>query len=213
MRSHIQQGEPVHNCAHSLMEAASLTGERLPLTSQEQWYLERMLYDGYFAFEAMTARKWDDGVCGTWYLWDCSCFWERRWQCKELYPSKERAGIFLVYLFLFIFVSFFANYWHQFLNLYLQITYSEPYSGEVDVDEFWKQVDLEMIQRSAFVTHGSVPPLDASKIAPWIPPVNRSASVLNTEMEKGQLSDDNDTFCHQMCHYTISLTTNRNRKS
>ena len=64
MRSHIQQGEPVHNCAHSLMEAASLTGERLPLTSQEQWYLERMLYDGYFAFEAMTARKWDDGVCG-----------------------------------------------------------------------------------------------------------------------------------------------------
>lgn len=64
MRSHVQQGEPVHNCAHSLMEAASLTGERLPLTSQEQWYLERMLYDGYFAFEAMTARKWDDGVCG-----------------------------------------------------------------------------------------------------------------------------------------------------
>ena len=46
------------------MEAVSLTGERLPLTSQEQWYLERMLYDGYFAFEAMTARKWDDGVCG-----------------------------------------------------------------------------------------------------------------------------------------------------
>ena len=74
MRSHIQQGEPVHNCAHSLMEAAPLTGERLPLTSQEQWYLERMLYDGYFAFEAMTARKWDDGVWGTWYLWDCSCF-------------------------------------------------------------------------------------------------------------------------------------------
>ena len=55
MRSHVQQGEPVHNCAHSLMEAASLTGESLPLTSQEQWYLERMLYDGYFAFEAMTA--------------------------------------------------------------------------------------------------------------------------------------------------------------
>lgn len=99
------------------------------------------------------------------------------------------------------------------MNLYLQITYSEPYSGEVDVDEFWKQVDLEMIQKSAFATHRSVPPLDASKIAPWIPPVNRSASVLNTEMEKGQLSDDNDTFCHQMCHYTISLTTNRNRKS
>ena len=53
----LQQGEPVHNCAHSLMEAATLTGESLPLTSEEQWYLERILYDGYFPFEAMTARK------------------------------------------------------------------------------------------------------------------------------------------------------------
>jgi len=64
MRSHVQQGEAVRNSAHSLMEAASLSGESLPLTSQEQRYLERKLYDGYFAFEAMTARNWDDGVCG-----------------------------------------------------------------------------------------------------------------------------------------------------
>ena len=53
------------------------------------------------------------------------------------------------------------------------------------MDEFWKQVDMEMIQGSAFAAHRGVPPLDASKIAPWIPPVSQHASVLNTEMEKG----------------------------
>ena len=46
------------------MEAASLSGESLPLTSEERWYLEIKLYDGYFAFEAMIAQNWDDGVCG-----------------------------------------------------------------------------------------------------------------------------------------------------
>ena len=86
------------------------------------------------------------------------------------------------------------------MNLYLQITYSESYSGEVDIDEFWKQVHLEMIQRSAFATHRSVPPLDASKIAPWVPPVNRSVSVLNTEMEKGQLWI---LFAMKWCHYSF----------
>ena len=55
------------------------------------------------------------------------------------------------------------------------------------MDGVWKQADMEMTQGSAFAAHRGVPPLDASKIAPWIPPVSRHASVLNTEMEKGIL--------------------------
>lgn len=103
MRSHVQQGEPVHNCAHSLMEAASLTGESLPLTSQEQWYLERMLYDGYFAFEAMTARKWDDGVCGICGI--APVFESGDGNAKNCTPLKKGQVYFL---YTFIFVSFFA---------------------------------------------------------------------------------------------------------
>ena len=68
MRSHVEQGEAVHNCAHSIIEASSFCGESLPLTEQERWYIERKLYDGYFAFEALTARDWDQGVCGI-----CGC--------------------------------------------------------------------------------------------------------------------------------------------
>ncbi len=34
------------------------------LTPQEESYLEGKLYDGYLGFEALTARQWDEGICG-----------------------------------------------------------------------------------------------------------------------------------------------------
>ena len=52
MQSHIQQGEPVLNYTHSVIEAASLSGESVLLSAEEQWYIERKLYDGYFAFDS-----------------------------------------------------------------------------------------------------------------------------------------------------------------
>ena len=100
MRSHVQQGEPVHNCAHSLMEAATLTGESLPLTSEEQWYLERMLMV-WWLFCIWSNDSSKIGRWGLRYLWNCSCFREQRWQCKELHPSKERAGMFCIPVFFF----------------------------------------------------------------------------------------------------------------
>ena len=93
----------MHNCAYSLMEAALLTGESLPLTSEEQWFLERMLYDDYFAFEAMTAQKWHGGICGI--CETAPVFEIGDGKCKKLHPSNERTGVFLVP---FCFVLFFA---------------------------------------------------------------------------------------------------------
>lgn len=65
MRSHIQQGEPVHNCAHSVIQGSTYScGEKMPLNEQELWYLERILYNGYFAFETLTRRDWNHSICG-----------------------------------------------------------------------------------------------------------------------------------------------------
>jgi len=64
MWGHIQQGEPVTNFCHAYIEAAGLSGEDLHLSSHEQVYLEQKLYDGYFAFEALSEHNWDKGVCG-----------------------------------------------------------------------------------------------------------------------------------------------------
>ena len=114
----------MHNCAYSLMEAALLTGESLPLTSEEQWFLERMLYDDYFAFEAMTARKWHGGICGicktapVFEIGDCNA--------KNCTPLMKGQVYFLYLLFCFVLFCFLLLT-NLFLNLYQQITYSEPY--------------------------------------------------------------------------------------
>ena len=107
-----------------------------------------MLYDGYFAFEAMTARKWDDGVCGIFV--ELLLF--LRADAKNCTPLKK-GQVYFLYHFCFVLFHFLLLTLHLFLNLYHQITYSEPYSGEVDVDEFWKQVDLAMIQRSCSICY------------------------------------------------------------
>ena len=67
MRSHIRRGEPPHNCAASVFERLDLTGQLQKddnLTSEELRYLKEKLYDGYFAFEALTRREWDSAICG-----------------------------------------------------------------------------------------------------------------------------------------------------
>ena len=65
MRSHICHGEPPHNCAASVFERLTLTGHLQPednLTSDELRYLQEKLYDGYFAFEALTRIDWDSAI-------------------------------------------------------------------------------------------------------------------------------------------------------
>ena len=62
MRSHIRHGEPPHNCAASVFERLTLTGHLQPednLPLDELRYLQEKLYDGYFAFEALTSS----GAC------------------------------------------------------------------------------------------------------------------------------------------------------
>ena len=67
MRSHIRRGEPPHNCAEAVFERLPLTGQLQQegnLNTEELRYLQEKLYDGYFAFEALTRREWNNAICG-----------------------------------------------------------------------------------------------------------------------------------------------------
>ena len=119
MRSHIRRGEPPHNCAASVFERLTLTGHLQPednLTSDELRYLQK-LYDGYFAFEALTRRDWDSAICGI-------------------------CGI------------------------------GSATAGKIEVQ----------------------------KMAPWIPPACRSATVFNSEVHKGEIV----YLLHGLCMCTLS---------
>jgi len=56
IRHHVKQGEPPGNCVQSVLQSRCLGRDAMQLDLQELRYLEQKLYDGYFAFEAMTAR-------------------------------------------------------------------------------------------------------------------------------------------------------------
>ena len=94
MRGHIQQGEPVLNYTHSVIEAAPLSGESVLLSAEEQWYIERKLYDGYFAFEALTNRDWNQAVCGICGI--APVFESGDGNAKNCTPPEERVGVFIL---------------------------------------------------------------------------------------------------------------------
>lgn len=72
---------------------------------------------------------------------------------------------------------------------------------EVDVDEWWKQVDLFMVNGAVAAKTRKPKPVDAHKVAPWIAPVCRSSKVLNTEHLKGTaLNKSNYAYIHVQYH-------------
>lgn len=67
----------------------------------------------------------------------------------------------------------------------LQFTWPEcSVSDEVHVDDFWLTMESEAIEQATFPTDVPITRVDASIIAPFIPSVMRSASVINTEKNK-----------------------------
>ena len=64
MREHIKRGEPPGNTANAVILAKLDLPCAPTLTSGEIRYLVEKLYDGYFAFEVLTERDWNAGICG-----------------------------------------------------------------------------------------------------------------------------------------------------
>ena len=87
MRSHVKQGEPPGNCAHAVLESTCLSGNKLNLSQSELRYLEQKLYDGYFAFEAITHRDWNAGICGVCGI--APVFESGDGNCKNCTPLKK----------------------------------------------------------------------------------------------------------------------------
>ena len=85
--SHVKQGEPPGNCAHVLLESTCLSGNKLNLSQSELRYLEQKLYDGYFAFEAITHRDWNAGICGVCGI--APVFDSGDGNCKNCTPLKK----------------------------------------------------------------------------------------------------------------------------
>lgn len=68
-----------------------------------------------------------------------------------------------------------------------QFTWPEySVSDEVHMDDFWLTMETEAIEQAIFPTDIPITRVDASIIAPFIPPLMRGSTVINTEKDKVQ---------------------------
>ncbi|XP_056456132.1 HMG domain-containing protein 3 [Gadus chalcogrammus] len=124
------------------------------LVPEEASRVQALLLSGYWAFESLTVRDYNDMICGV-----CG-----------VAPKVEVAQRFP----------------HNVLELHnVQFTWPEtPSPDEVHVDDFWLTMESEAIEQAAFPSDIPVTQVDASIVAPFIPPLMRSPAVINTEKDK-----------------------------
>ncbi|XP_029917370.1 HMG domain-containing protein 3 isoform X2 [Myripristis murdjan] len=124
------------------------------LSPEESSQIQELLLSGYWAFECMTVRDYNDMICGV-----CG-----------IAPKLEIA----------------QRSTHNVLELKnVEFTWPEfSVPDEVHVDDFWLTMESEAIELAAFPSDIPITRVDASIIAPFIPPLMRSPTVINTEKDK-----------------------------
>ena len=80
----MQKGEPPGNCAEAVFRSTLKMPNAPQLPEEQVRYLVEKLYDGFFAFEALTDRDWDLGICGICGI--CPLFESGDGNCKNCTP-------------------------------------------------------------------------------------------------------------------------------
>ncbi|CAL8308586.1 unnamed protein product [Arctogadus glacialis] len=156
----LKMRDEIHLGHHPSDAAAIRPGPHPPspchhaLVPEEASRVQALLLSGYWAFESLTVRDYNDMICGV-----CG-----------VAPKVEVAQRFP----------------HNVLELHnVQFTWPEtPGPDEVNVDDFWLTMESEAIEQAAFPSDIPVTQVDASIVAPFIPPLMRSPAVINTEKDK-----------------------------
>uniref|UniRef100_A0A1A8CZG4 HMG box domain containing 3 n=3 Tax=Nothobranchius kadleci TaxID=1051664 RepID=A0A1A8CZG4_NOTKA len=124
------------------------------LSPEESSQVQELLLTGYWAFESVTVRDYNDMICGF-----CG-----------IAPKLEIAQRC-------------TNNVLELKNVEFTWPESSI-SDEVHVDDFWVTMETEAIEQAAFPADIPITRVDASIIAPFAPPLMRSPTVINTEKDK-----------------------------
>lgn len=153
IRNQIKLGEDPRMSVSVVLKSVQEQTEKT-LTSEELSQLQELLCNGYWAFECLTVRDYNDMICGI-----CG-----------VAPKVEMAHRNAENVLALKSVEF---TWPEFLG-----------SSEVNVEDFWTTMETEVIEQVAFPTSIPITKFDASVIAPFFPPLMRGTVVVNTEKDK-----------------------------
>ncbi|XP_042274690.1 HMG domain-containing protein 3 isoform X1 [Thunnus maccoyii] len=153
IRANLKLGHPPSQVAKTLLDHVPNHPVHA-LSPEESSQIQELLLSGYWAFECLTVRDYNDMICGI-----CG-----------VAPKLEIS----------------QRYTNNVLELKnVEFTWPEfSISDEVHVDDFWLTMESEAIEQAAFPTDIPITRVDASIIAPFIPPLMRSPTVINTEKDK-----------------------------
>nr|XP_044988426.1 HMG domain-containing protein 3 [Jaculus jaculus] len=153
IRNQIKLGEDPRMSVSAVLKSVQEQTEKT-LTTEELSQLQELLCNGYWAFECLTVRDYNDMICGI-----CG-----------VAPKVEMAQRNEENVLLLKSVEF---TWPEFLG-----------SSEVNVEDFWATMETEVIEQMAFPASIPITKFDASVIAPFFPPLMKGAVVVNTEKDK-----------------------------
>ncbi|XP_053735834.1 HMG domain-containing protein 3 [Synchiropus splendidus] len=153
IRSNIKLGHPPAQVAATLLDHVPSHPVH-SLRPEESSQIQELLLTGYWAFECLTVRDYNDMICGI-----CG-----------VAPKVEMA----------------RRHTDNVLELKnVEFTWPEvSIPDEVHVDDFWLTMESEAIEQAAFPSDIPIIRVDASIIAPFIPPLMRGPTVVNTEKDK-----------------------------
>ncbi|KAM8764322.1 HMG domain-containing protein 3 isoform 1-T1 [Rhynchonycteris naso] len=153
IRNQIKVGEDPRVSIDTILKSVQEQTEKT-LAPDELSQLQELLCNGYWAFECLTVRDYNDMICGI-----CG-----------VAPTVEVAQRSEGNVLALRSVEF---TWPEFLG-----------SSEVNVEDFWATMETEVIEQVAFPASIPITKFDASVIAPFFPPLMRGAVVVNTEKDK-----------------------------
>lgn len=153
IRNHIKLGEDPRVAVGTILDSVQEQTEK-SLSPDEQGQLQELLCNGYWAFECLTVRDYNDMICGI-----CG-----------ITPKVEIAQRNTENVLALKNIEF---TWPEYLP-----------SSEVNVEDFWSTMETEVIEQVAFPSNIPITKFDASIVAPFFPPLMRGAVVINTEKDK-----------------------------
>ncbi|NXF03835.1 HMGX3 protein, partial [Smithornis capensis] len=153
IRNHIKVGEDPRVAVSNILDSVQEQTDK-SLSPDEQVQLQELLCNGYWAFECLTVRDYNDMICGI-----CG-----------ITPKVEIAQRNVENVLALKNIEF---TWPEYLP-----------SSEVNVEDFWSTMETEVIEQVAFPSSIPITKFDASIVAPFFPPLMRGVMVINTEKDK-----------------------------
>ncbi|XP_072001703.1 HMG domain-containing protein 3 isoform X2 [Engystomops pustulosus] len=153
IRNQIKIGEDPKTSISGILESVQRQAEKV-LNAEELLTVQELLSCGYWAFECLTIRDYNDMICGV-----CG-----------VAPKVEIAQRNVENTLTLTNIEF---TWPEFLT-----------TSEVSMEAFWSTLENEVLEQAAFPSSIPITKFDASIISPFFPPLMRGAVVVNSENYK-----------------------------